>query len=133
ATLEALAQVANEALGGAFAAVLMPHGPTLELAASVGVPEPVARAFADGLPHAADCLRVVATDARVLASPNVAGDNRFEEPWRELAGAAGFGALLAVPVASPRAERSGLVIVFFADERVFVDDDHETGAFRARA
>src|SRR5947199_410674 len=34
-------------------------------------------------------------------------------------------ALLAVPVASPRAERNGLALVFFAGERLFTDEDLE--------
>src|SRR5205823_4219248 len=106
ATLEALAQAATEALGGAFAAVLMPQGPALELAALASLPKSVSGALADGLPEAADCLRVAAADGRVLAAPDITRDDRFEQSWRDLAGAAGFGALLAVPVASPRAERS---------------------------
>jgi PAS domain S-box-containing protein len=37
----------------------------------------------------------------------------------------GYRALLAFPVASPHDERSGLVLVFFETERLFVDEDLE--------
>jgi PAS domain S-box-containing protein len=125
ATLAAVAQAAKEALGGAFAAVLMPRFAGLELAASADLPEKLAEALDAGLPESAASLAVAASDRRLIASPDVDRDDRFEETWRELARVAGFRALLAVPIASPRAERSGLVIVFFADERRFVDDDLE--------
>jgi two-component system phosphate regulon sensor histidine kinase PhoR len=125
ATLKALGQAANEALGGAFAAVLLPRGTTLELAASAALPTRLADAFSDGLLESADCLAAAAADGRVLASPDVTADDRFERAWQELAVATGYRALIAIPVASPRAERSGLVIVFCAGERVFSDEDLE--------
>jgi PAS domain S-box-containing protein len=124
-TLEALAQAANEAFGGAFSAVLMPRGGTLELTATTGLPPVLAAALEDRLPDSADCLRAVALEGRPLASPDITRDDRFEQPWREQAKAAGYRALLAVPAASPRAEDGGLVVVFFAEEREFTDDDLE--------
>jgi len=128
-TLQALGEAANEALGGAFAAVLMPRGATLELAATAGLPAKLSKALADGLPESADCLRAAAADGRVLASTDVVRDDRFESPWRTLASASGYRALLAVPVASERAERTGLVIVFFAEEHIFVDEDFELARY----
>ena len=128
-TLQALGEAANEALGGAFAAVLMPRGATLELAAAAGLPAKLSKALADGLPESADCLRAAAADGRVLASTDVVRDDRFESPWRTLASASGYRALLAVPVASERAERTGLVIVFFAEEHIFVDEDFELARY----
>jgi PAS domain S-box-containing protein len=123
-TLEALALAANEAFGGAFAAVLMPRGSGFEPAASAALPPNVAHALADGLPEGGECLATAASDRRVLASRDVRGDDRFDRSWQELA-AGTFRGLLAVPVASPRAERAGLVIVFFSEERVFTDEDLE--------
>jgi len=125
ATVNALAQAANEALDGAFAAVLTPRGSGLELEGSAALPAALVKALQDGVPESAQCLRAAADDRHVLASPDVARDDRFEPAWRAIASAAGYRALLAVPVASPRAERSGLLIVFFPDERVFVDEDLE--------
>jgi PAS domain S-box-containing protein len=124
ATLEALAPAATEALGGAFAAVLMPRGTGFELAASAALPPKLARALGDGLPVGAECLATGAADGRVLASRDVADDDRFEGPWLQLAKTE-FRALLAVPVTTPRAKRAGLVIVFFDEARVFTDEDLE--------
>ena len=124
-TLEALAQAANEALGGAFAAVLMPRGGTLELAAGAGLPRVLSEALEDSLPDSANCLHVAAQEGRPLASPDITCDDRFEAPWQAQAKASGYRALLAVPAASPRAEVAGLVIVFFAEEREFTDEDLE--------
>jgi PAS domain S-box-containing protein len=124
-TLEGLAQAANDALGGAFSAVLMPRGGTLELAAATSLPPVLATALEDKLPASADCLRAAAREGRPLASPDIRRDDRFEQPWREQAEAAGYRALLAVPAASPRAEDAGLVVVYFTDEHEFTDDDLE--------
>jgi PAS domain S-box-containing protein len=126
-TLAALAQAANEALGGAFAAVLMPRGETLELAAGAGLPRALSEVLEDRLPDSANCLYVAAQEGRPLASPDIRRDDRFEGPWQAQAEAAGYRALLAVPAASPRAEVAGLVIVFFAEERKFTDEDLELG------
>jgi PAS domain S-box-containing protein len=124
-TNEALAKAANDALGGTFSAVLMPRGGTLELTAGVGLPPELAAALEERLPDSATCLWDAAQEARPLASPDVTRDDRFEEPWREQAESAGYRALLAVPVAGPRAEVAGLVLVFFAEEREFTDEDLE--------
>ena len=124
-TLDTLARAAHEALNGAFAAVLIPRGATMELAAGADLPPKLAEALEDGLPGSADCLRAAADDGHVLASSDVTRDDRFELPWQALAREVGYGALLAVPAASPRAERSALVVVFFAGEREFTDDDLE--------
>jgi PAS domain S-box-containing protein len=132
-TLEGLAQAANDALGGAFSAVLMPRGGTLELTASTGLPPVLITALEDKLPPSADCLRDAAQEGRPLASPDIVRDDRFEQPWREQAEAAGYRALLAVPAASPRAEDAGLVLVFFTEEREFTDDDLELARHLADA
>jgi PAS domain S-box-containing protein len=126
-TLEALAQAANETLGGSYAAVLMPRSGRLELAAAAGLPPALVEALEDGVPESASCLQNAAAEQRALASPDVTRDDRFERSWGEQAEAAGYRALLAVPAASPRAERSGMVVVFFADERDFTDEDLELG------
>jgi len=126
-TLEALAQAANEALGGAFAAVLMPRGGHLQLAAAAGLPPALVEALEETVPESANCLQAAAAERRALASPDVTRDDRFDEAWGKQARAAGYRALLAVPAASPRAEDSGLVVVFFASQREFTDEDLELG------
>ncbi|MFL5918368.1 MAG: GAF domain-containing protein [Gaiellaceae bacterium] len=125
ATLDALAQAACDAFDGDYAAVLMPRSAGLELAASVRLPERLSDALAAGVPEAADVLATAAADARILAAPELASDDRFEQQWHELMGSVGCRALLAVPVESPRAGRCGLVIVLFASSREFTDEELE--------
>src|SRR5262249_52294657 len=48
-TLDAVAEAAAEALGGAFAALLMPAGDTLELRGAFVVPDELAAALREGL------------------------------------------------------------------------------------
>ena len=124
-TGRALAEAANEALGGAWTAVLFPRGGTLELVDVPGLPGVLAEALAGGVPESADCLRAAVEEGRVLASPDVTEDDRFEPAWRQLAQDSGYRGLLGIPAASPRAERAGLVIVFFGEARVFTDEDLE--------
>ncbi len=124
-TLDALGQAATDAFGGDAAAVLMPRGTDLELAASVRLPDELARAFASGLPASASSLATAAADERIVASPAVADDTRFDPPWQALLRETALSALLAVPVASRRAGRSGLVLVFFAAQRTFSDEELE--------
>jgi PAS domain S-box-containing protein len=125
ATLDALAQVASDAFGGDAAAVVMPRGTELELASSFRLPDALTTVLATGIPATAESLERAAADRRVLASPDLAADDRFDREWQSLVAKAGYRALLAVPVQSPRAERFGLVIVLFARERLFTDEDLE--------
>jgi PAS domain S-box-containing protein len=124
ATLDAVAHAASEALGGSFAAVLMPGARGLELAASYGLPEDLAGAFGDGVPEAASVLTEAARDRRLLSASSLDDDDRFGSKWRRLAG---VRSLLAIPVDPPRREEGGLVVVFFAEQRSFSDDDLELG------
>jgi PAS domain S-box-containing protein len=133
ATLEAVAHAANDALGGSFAAVLMPRRRTLELTGSAGVPAPLADVLRDGLPESAAVLTRAAADGRVLASTDVPDDDRFGSDWAVLARTARYRSLLAVPVASLRDELHGLVLVFFADPRTFADEDLELARHLADA
>ncbi len=132
-TLEAVAQAANEALGGSFAAVLMPRAGSLELEGRAELPEALLEALGRGLPETATVLRTAAADGRIIVSPDVGVDDRFEAEWSELARQAGYRSLLAVPVVDPREEANGLVLVFFADERSFSDEDLELARHLADA
>jgi PAS domain S-box-containing protein len=124
-TLDALAQAAAEALGGASAAVLMPGAEDLRLAGLHGLPGPLVRFLEQGLGDPADPLRTCARRGRVLAAPRLAGDDRFDEEWRRAAEECGYHSLLAAPVETPRTQEGALVVVFFAEERRFADDDLE--------
>jgi len=125
ATLDAVAQAASEALGGSFAAVLMPSGPQLALAASYNLPGLVTQALADGPPDSASALAAAARDRRLLSASSLADDDRFGAQWQKLAADAGARSLLAIPVDPPRREEGGVVVVFFPEERTFSDDDLE--------
>jgi PAS domain S-box-containing protein len=133
ATLDAVAQAAVEAFGGAFGAVFMSPGDRLALAGAFGLPEELRARLADGLPAGAGVLETAARERRVIASPAVADDARFGADWRELALAAQFGSLLAVPIEAPRNESGGLVLVFVTAERRFTDDDLELARHLAGA
>jgi PAS domain S-box-containing protein len=133
-TLDAVAQAACEALGGSFAAALMPEARELKLAGSHELPQRLVDFLADGLPDAGPLLDA-AQRRRVLAARNVETDDRFGPDWQELANEAGFTSLLAVPVEAPRRDGPGLGLVFFAEEQSFTDDEidlahHLAGAAR---
>jgi len=124
ATLDAVAHAANEALGGSFTAVLMPGARRLELTASYRVPDELAATLRDEIPASAEVLVTAASERRLLSASSLDDDDRFGEEWRRLAG---VRSLLAIPVDPPRRERGGLVVVFFAEQRTFSDDDLELG------
>jgi two-component system, OmpR family, phosphate regulon sensor histidine kinase PhoR len=124
-TLDALAQAASEALGGASAAVLMPDGGELRLAGLHGLPGLLVRFLEEGLGEPGGPLRSCARGRRVLAAPRLRDDGRFDREWQQVARECGYGSLLAVPVEGPRSEEGALVLVFFVEERRFADDDLE--------
>ena len=124
ATLDAVADAANEALGGSFTAVLMPGARGLELAASHRVPDELAAALREAIPKSAAVLASAASERRLLSASSLDDDDRFGQDWRRLAG---VRSLLAIPVDPPRREEGGLVVVFFAEQRTFTDDDLELG------
>jgi PAS domain S-box-containing protein len=134
ATLDAAAQAAAEALGGDFAAVLMPRrGGELELAGAFALPPTLAAGLSEGLPESARVLTLCTDERQVIAAPSLASDERFGPVWKALARGAGGEALLAVPLEKTRAEQCGVVLVFFAREHRFTDDDLELAGQLAHA
>jgi PAS domain S-box-containing protein len=133
-TVNAVGQAAAEALGGSFAAVLMPRRSGLELASTQGLPESLVTALGERPPLLDATLAAALEDGRVLASPNVRSDARFGGAWRDLAVRAGYRGLLAAPLAAPREETgTGLALVFFEQERRLDDDDLELARHLAGA
>jgi PAS domain S-box-containing protein len=124
-TLDALAQAAGDALGGASAAVLMPRGDDLRLAGLHGLPGLLVKFLENGLGESTGPLPSCARGRRVLAAPRLAEDDRFDDEWRRLMRECGYPSLLAVPVEAPRADEGALVLVFFDEERRFADEDLE--------
>jgi two-component system phosphate regulon sensor histidine kinase PhoR len=133
ATLDAVAQAAGEALGGAASAVLMPHAGRLTLAGSHELPERFSQVLVTGIADGEGPLARAASQARVMAVPALAEDERLPSDWRAAAAQDGYRALLAVPVETPRHEAGGLVAVLFGEERVFTDDDLELARHLADA
>jgi PAS domain S-box-containing protein len=133
ATLEAVAQAAADALGGAAAAVLMPAPRRLALSGAHELSEPLAEVLAAGLEHGDGPLVRAAAQGRVIAAASIADDERLPETWRAGAVAGGYRALLAVPVQPPRHESGGIVAVFFEEERVFTEEDLELARHLADA
>ncbi len=110
-TYDAAAQAASEALGGDFAAVLVPGPTALVVVGGHALPDAVRELQ---LPPV---LAEAAADGQVLAAPSVAGDDRFES-WQE----GPFASLLVIPVAG---DVRGVVLVFFAEAHSFTRDDLE--------
>jgi PAS domain S-box-containing protein len=131
-TLDAIAQAASEALGGAAAAALMPVGSGLGLSGSHELPESLAELFAGPVTEG-DVLPRSAANGRLVAAPRLAGDERIPIAWREAAARAGFEALLSVPVVSPRDGPGGLVAIFFHEPHPFSEDDLELARHLAGA
>jgi PAS domain S-box-containing protein len=124
-TLDALAQAASEALGGASAAVLMPKADDLRLAGLHDLPGLLVKFLENGLGDPSGALRSCARGRRVLASPRLHDDDRFDDEWRGVTRESGYRSMLAVPIEAPRSEEGALVLVFFEEQRNFADDDLE--------
>ena len=120
-TLRAVARAAAEVLGGSSAGLLMPAEEGFELVAEHGLPQEVAGLLQTDV---AEPLATCARNRVVIAAPALADDDRFEPQWRDAAAAAGYGAVLAVPVEAP-GRRTGLAVVFFDGRRRFSDYDLE--------
>ena len=133
-TVDALAQAACDALGGAAALVLEPRGERLYVAGSHELPAVLAEEFARGLPDAAAPFGAAAREERILSAGALATDDRFAESLRTLLGDIGFKSLLCAPVAGARGEKNAAVVLF-VEERSFSDNDlalarHLSGAAR---
>jgi PAS domain S-box-containing protein len=121
-TLDALAQAASEALGGAAAVVLERTGDTVVLAGAHDLPESIRRRFAAGVGALAWPFAIEAGEERILASTELAGDDRFDAELRELLTVGGYGSLICTPVTGVR-DQAYAGVVLFHGERSFSDED----------
>jgi PAS domain S-box-containing protein len=119
-TLDAAARAACEAVGGDFAAVLMPEAGALSVAGAHELPESLR------LLRPPPALVEGAADGRVVTASRILEDERFGGDWRD----ASFASLIAIPV---EGAAKGLVIVFFATQRTFTADDLELAGHVALA
>jgi PAS domain S-box-containing protein len=125
ATLEAIAQAAAEALGGTSAAVLVPSSGRLEAVGTYELPADLGAIFERRAAEHQGPLFRSATEGRILVSSSIADDERLLADLREAAEANRYRSLISVPVDAPRDAGRGLVLIFFAEERSFSDDDLE--------
>ena len=133
ATLEAIAQAATEALGGSSAAVLVPSSGRLEAVGTYELPADLGRIFAQrAAEHQAPLFRAAA-EGRILVSSSISDDERLLSDLRAAAAANGYQSLISVPVDAPRDAGRGLVLIFFAEQRSFSDDDLELARHLADA
>ncbi|MGH3072561.1 MAG: GAF domain-containing protein [Gaiellaceae bacterium] len=128
-TLDAVAQAAAEALGGDSAAVLRAAGGELELAGSHDLSDRLAAHLRESAAALTDCT----AGGNVLASRRLRDDGRFGKALAEAAEANDRRSLLAVPLPEPAGEGTGLVLVFFREERSFGDDQLELAGHVAAA
>jgi PAS domain S-box-containing protein len=133
ATLEAVAQAAAEALGGSSAAVIVPSYGRLEPVGTYDLREPLASALETHAAARDGQLFRAAAEGRIVASRSIAADERLVADLRETALASGYLSLLAVPVDAPRVAGRGSVLIFFAQERTFSDEDLELARHLADA
>src|SRR3954451_24190566 len=133
ATVEAIAQAAAEALGGSSAAVLVPSSGRLEAVGTYELPEDLGHIFEGRAAEQQGPLFRAAADGRILVSSAISNDERLLPELRAASAAHGYPSLISVPVDSPRETGRGLVLIFFAEERSFSDDDLELARPRADA
>jgi PAS domain S-box-containing protein len=133
ATLEAVAQAAAEALGGSSAAVLVPSSGRLEAVGAYELPGDLGAILSERAWGSESPLFRAATEGRILASSAIANDERLLSDLRGAAVANRYHSLISVPVDAPRDAGSGLVLIFFAEERSFSDDDLELARHLADA
>jgi PAS domain S-box-containing protein len=133
ATLEAIAQAAAEALGGSSAVVLVPSSGRLEAVGAYELPADLGRIFEERAAERQGPLFRAAAEGRILVSSAIADDERLLPDVRTAAAANHYKALISVPVDAPRDAGRGLVLIFFAEERSFSDDDIELARHLADA
>ena len=133
ATLEAIAQAAAEALGGTSAAVLVPSSGRLEAVGAHELPADLREILAERSWGAQSPLFRAASEGRILVASSIADDERLLPDLRDCALANGYHSLISVPVDAPRDAGRGLVLIFFAEERSFDDDDLELARHLADA
>jgi PAS domain S-box-containing protein len=133
ATLEAVAQAAAEALGGSSSAVLVPSSGRLEAVGAHELPADLREILAERAWGQQSPLFRAAVEGRIIVSSSIWDDDRLLPDLRAAAGANRYLSLISVPVDAPREAGRGLVLIFFAEERSFGDDDLELARHLADA
>jgi PAS domain S-box-containing protein len=133
ATLEAVAQAAAEAVGGSSAAVLVPSSGRLEAVGTFELPADLREILGERAWGRESPLFRAATEGRIIVSSFIATDERLLPDLRAAAATNRYLSLISVPVDAPRDAGRGLVLIFFAEQRSFDDDDLELARHLADA
>ncbi len=104
--------------------MLIPIADGFELAGAHELPEAEVPVFQQQLGGGRALVAAVRA-GRLLASPDLAADDRFPERFRELATGLGYRSLVSIPFELPRPNERGVVLVVFRDLRELSDDDVE--------
>jgi two-component system phosphate regulon sensor histidine kinase PhoR len=123
-TMRAVARAATQALGGAASVLLLPESDSLVASAAYELRPELEALLKEPESASAEPFATCAQSGNVLAAPTLADDERFGRDWRAAAAAAGYEALLAVPVDAPGGA-GGLAVVFFDEPRRFSDYELE--------
>jgi PAS domain S-box-containing protein len=107
----------------------MRRGSGLVLVGNAGLPP----ALAERLSESAGALEAVVPRRNVLASVETRDDERFDPALRSALTSASAKSLLAIPIAGPHADETGLTLVFFSTPRMFADEDLELARHLADA
>ncbi|HEU5243905.1 MAG TPA: GAF domain-containing protein [Gaiellaceae bacterium] len=133
ATLEAIAQAAAEAVGGSSSAVLVPSSGRLEAMGTYELPDDLRKILDERSWGRESPLFRAASEGRIVVSSSIVDDERLLPDLREAAVANRYRSVISVPVDAPRDAGRGLVLIFFAEERSFGDDDLELARHLADA
>ena len=133
ATLEAVAQAATEAVGGSSAAVLVPSSGRLEAVGAYELPTDLRAILGERAWGRQSPLFRAAAEGRIVVSSSIEDDERLLSDLRDSAAANGYHSLISVPVDAPREAGTGLVLIFFGEQRSFTDEDLELARHLADA
>ena len=113
--------------------MLVPSSGRLEAVGAHELPADFARMLDERAAERQGPLFRAAAEGRILVSSSIADDERLFPDLRAAAAASGYRSLISVPVDAPREDGRGLVLIFFAEERSFSDDDLELARHLADA
>jgi PAS domain S-box-containing protein len=121
-TLDALAQAACDALGGDASLVLGREGGSVTLAGAHELPPGLREALSASLGASIWPFSHEGAGEQILASPELAVDERFDASLRDPLVDEGYGSLLCAPVAGVH-DRAYAVVVLFRGTRPLADEE----------
>ena len=121
-TLNAMAQIAAESVGGAFAVLLLRNGTEIEPRGAYQVPPVEVPFFSEGFKIAAtretSPAIVSIRERKVVALSDLQKEKEIPAPLRQAAHQFGFGSLIGVPLVSQE-QSYGSLVIYFRQARSF--------------